>query len=186
MDQNFDGLPQLAGLENLQDILNLIDDAAAWLQNRGLDQWAKPWPSREERDERVRKSLLDGDTWLLWDGPTLVATVTTHRHANPKLWNEMEQAEPAVYVHRLIVSRNYAGLDIGAGLLDWTAARAAREYGALWIRGEVWNTNEALHKYYKQRGFSYVRQADYEDCPATALFQRPIRDHPEPLGSADG
>jgi ribosomal protein S18 acetylase RimI-like enzyme len=115
-----------------------------------------------------------------------VATITTHRQAHPKLWNELEQAEPAVYAHRLVVNRDYAGLGIGASLLDWAAARAAREDGAEWIRLDVWNTNKALHAYYERLGFTYVRQADYDDCPSTTLFQRPIHSWPQPPGTAYG
>jgi len=184
MEQDLDTLPQLAGPEDLQIILDLIGEAADWLQSRGIDQWQNPWPTREERDERVRKSLCDGDTWLLWDGPTPVATATTCRQAHPKLWKELEQAEPAIYVHRLVVGRKYAGRNIGARLLDWAATRAAREYGALWARVDVWNTNKALHAYYEQLAFRYVRRADYEDCPATTLFERPIRRQPKPLDLA--
>jgi len=181
MEQNLDTLPQLASPADLQIVLDLIGEATNWLQSRGIDQWRKPWPTREERDERVWKSLCDGTTWLLWDGPIPVATLTTCRQAHPKLWKELEQAEPAVYVHRLVVCRKYAGRRIGARLLDWAATRAAQEFGALWVRVDVWNTNKALHAYYERLGFRYVRRADYEDCPATTLFERAIRCPPQTL-----
>ena len=36
---------------DLGAILGLIEDASRWLKAQGKDQWAEPWPNREQRDE---------------------------------------------------------------------------------------------------------------------------------------
>jgi ribosomal protein S18 acetylase RimI-like enzyme len=167
--------PQRASLDDLQHIKNLIKDASGWLHTKGTDQWAEPWPTEEKRDDRVKASLAKRATWLTWDGPIAVATVTSHKRGIPFLWSVAEQARPAVYAHRLIVNRGYAGRGIGAGLLDWVAERAAREYGAEELRIDVWTSNAALHDYYRGIGFSFVRIAENcADYPSRALFRRPI------------
>lgn len=167
--------PRPATLDDHREITNLIKEAAGWLRTKGTDQWAEPWPSPEERDERIRASLAAGSTWIVWDGANAVATVTAHRDGHERLWTPEERRQPAVYVHRLVVSRAFAGREIGARLLDWTARRAAAEYGACHTRIDVWTTNTALHAYYRQIGFTFVRYVDgWPAYPSGALFQRPI------------
>ena len=173
--------------DDLPVILGLIDEAAGWLHAKGTDQWREPWPSKEARDNRVLRGLQSGSTWLVTSGGTAVATITYRQHARQEqdvnqpqdgdreLWTEAEQSEPAVYVSRLIVRRQYSGLDIGGALTDWAGLRGVRGWSAQWIRIDVWTTNEALHNYYAKRGFEFCRVCpfDKETYPSAALFQKP-------------
>jgi ribosomal protein S18 acetylase RimI-like enzyme len=177
--------PQLATLHDYPAIISLIEEAACWLHDKGIDQWVEPWPSQEQREERIRKSLAAGTTWIVWDGSTAMATITVERYGSKRLWSPVELCQRAVYAHRLVVSRAYAGKRIGAYLLDWAANRGAAYYGAREIRIDVWTTNKALHAYYEAIGFTFVRMADkYADdnwgCPSLALFRRPIGDAARP------
>ena len=65
-----------ATTSDLKLILNMIDEAAGWLRAKATDQWEKPWPSQEERDERVRRGLETGRTWVVEDNGIPVATIT--------------------------------------------------------------------------------------------------------------
>jgi len=167
---------------DLRTLTSLIDGAAAWLRSKGTTQWNRPWPSLEERDRRIHASLLGGESWILWDGAAAVATVTLAPDPGEGLWTGLECTEPAVYLHRLVVRRDYAGLWIGAQLLDWAAKRARRDHGARWIRIDVWSDNHDLHRYYLERGFEWVRRSTaIPGYPAGALFQRDTRLlHPRP------
>jgi hypothetical protein len=160
---------------DLDVILGMIDEAAGWLRTKGTDQWREPWPSRKARDNRVLRGLRSGRTWLVEADRTAIATLTYRQHGNQELWTEAEQSEPAVYVSRLIVSRDYSGLDIGGALTDWAGLRAARDWSAQWVRIDVWTTNEALHNYYAKRGFAFCRICPFakEAYPSAALFQKP-------------
>ena len=153
----------------------LIDEAAGWLRGKGTDQWAQPWPDRATRDGRVRRGLRDGNTWIAEADGRPIATITYRPHGNQKLWTPQEDRTPAVYLSRLIVTRSAAGLDVGAAMIDWAAARAVRDWNAQWIRIDVWTTNVALHNYYEKRGFRHLRiaQCQAEDYPSAALFQKP-------------
>jgi ribosomal protein S18 acetylase RimI-like enzyme len=175
MDNAFFVEPRLATMDDLQTIINLVKEAAGWLHTRGTDQWAKPWPSRTERDNRVRHGLATNSTWLMWDGSTAVATLTAHREGHERLWMPDERREPSAYLHRIIVSREYAGRRVGATFIDWAASRAAAEYGARLTRIDVWTSNNALHDYYRRIGFAFLRFVEnYDDYPSRALFHRPI------------
>jgi len=168
---------RLARQADMPAILHLINSAAKWLEAcKDTDQWARPWPDEGSRDARVEQGIKDGLTWIVEDSPgMLAATVTCREHGNDTLWSEAELAEDAVYVSRLIVSRELAGHGIGAALIDWAGALGIRQRQAKWIRVDVWTTNLALHDYYCGQGFDYLRTVpfqDYWDYPSAALFQK--------------
>jgi GNAT superfamily N-acetyltransferase len=151
-------------------LLMLRADAARWLRAKGLDQWQRDWPSRAGLVERVRRSVLAGETWCVEVDGGVVATMTLAGTAPAGLWTAAELGEPARYAHRLIVARALAGQGIGGELLDWGATQAARG-GARWLRVDVWTTNAELHDYYRRQGFDLVRVV-CGDYPSGALLQR--------------
>jgi GNAT superfamily N-acetyltransferase len=154
-------------------IIGLIEAARRWLRTKNTDQWLQPWPSEEDRHHRIRAALQEGKTWVAWDGNALVATITADV-SDSGVWPEKMLAEPAVYISRLIVSRRYAGRGVGAWLLDWAGLRARSQYGAQWMRVDVWTTNQALHEYYEQQGFAAWGYCEtIPDYPSAKLFQKP-------------
>jgi GNAT superfamily N-acetyltransferase len=163
---------------NLEAATGLIDEASAWLRTKGTDQWAEPWPSRPARDERVRRDLAAGKTWFVRDGDILAATVTVAEEAIPHVWSgsEANLSQPAVYVHRLVTARDYAGLGLGAELVDWAGRSGQTRYGAKWIRIDVWATNEDLHQYYKRQWFVPCGSCADPAYPSGALFQKSVED----------
>ena len=168
---------------NLGEVLGLIEEAVEWLRrNKDTDQWATPWPDLESSTDRLRNDLRQHKTWLAWDNTRLAGTITldtkepvdTH---NRPVWPEHTRHQPALYVRRVIVSRRYAGLELGAGLLDWASEVAMRDYAATLIRIDVWTTNLELHDYYQRHHF--VRRRGKEpwelaNYPSQALFERAV------------
>jgi GNAT superfamily N-acetyltransferase len=163
-------------------VRELAKEAARWLRGKNTDQWAQPWPDPARRDQRLRRDIAAGKTWILWDEATGAATVTvdtqhTMALAGHRVWPDHRLAEPALYVRRMIVRRSYAGLDLGAGLLDWATSVATRELGTVLLRIDVWTDNMGLHAYYQGQGFTLCEirdPADLPDYPARALFERRI------------
>ena len=172
--------------EHLQAILGLIEEARTWLPAKGTNQWSKPWPNKEERDARVLCGLEVGATWIVWDENedknSLAATVTIATRPNAAVWSKSacKLADRAVYAHRLITAREYAGGGLGAELIDWTGLRGRREYGAKWIRIDVWSSNVALHDYYMKRGFEPCGTCPDPSYPSGKLFQKPVAEISEP------
>jgi hypothetical protein len=167
---------RLAAVDDVKTIIDMVDEAAAWLGTKSTDQWATPWPTKPARDARVLRGIRGGSTWIAERRGKPIATITYRQSGNQRLWTTQEQRDPAVYVSRLIVSRMNAGDQIGADMIDWAADRARRSWQAEWIRIDVWTTNIALHNYYKEQQFRPVRVCDFEDpdsYPSAALFQKP-------------
>lgn len=161
--------------ENDHDaIVGLIEAAAEWLRKaKHTDQWAQPWRSEEDRSDRIRRDLAAGKTRILRDNHTgaPVATITADPEDYP-IWPAARLREPAVYVRRLVVRRDYAGRKIGAALLDWAGLTALRQYRAQWIRVDVWRTNKELHTYYERLGFVPQGNSSDPNYPSGALFQK--------------
>lgn len=162
-----------ADAADLHAVHNLLTEASQWLQTKGTDQWTKPWPDEGDRRERIRKAIAAGRTWIAWDAAQAAATLTASPNHHG-IWPEETRLEQAVYVRRVVVSRRYAGLGLGAQLLDWAGLRASREYGARWIRVDVWTTNLRLQDYYLSRGFERGGSSPIEGYPHAALFQKSV------------
>jgi GNAT superfamily N-acetyltransferase len=161
---------------NRKAVLRLVKEASDWLRTKDTDQWAVPWPDRKGRDARVRRDLEEGKIWIVWDGKCAAATVTIAEEPNDAVWSgcECDLTEPAVYVHRLIISRRYAGRGLGAELIDWTGLRGRDLKGAKWIRIDVWTNNTKLHHYYKMSQFEPCGYCTDPAYPSGALFQKPV------------
>lgn len=164
---------RLATPDDLPALLRLRDEARQWLAARGSDQWSDAWPDPETMTATMAAAIDRGETWCVdGDDGSVIATLTVNRSTYPGLWTTEEEREPAVYVHRLMVARSAAHAGLGARLLDKVGEWAAGK-GIMWVRVDVWTTNEDLHRYYLRNGFQHVRTVDLPGYPSGALFQRP-------------
>jgi ribosomal protein S18 acetylase RimI-like enzyme len=176
-----------ARLSDMRAIIGLIDEAARWLKaEKGTDQWQRPWPDEQARDKRIRRGIKTGRTWIVEDRTEpvgsprrLVATVSCGRGGNKKLWTQRERKKEAVYISRLIVSREHKGRGVGAALINWASLRGINGWHAECIRLDVWTTNLDLQSYYKAQKFEHIRTYDFDDpweYPSAALFQKSATD----------
>jgi GNAT superfamily N-acetyltransferase len=171
---------RLAVPGDLDKIAGLVREAADWLGSKGIDQWQKPWPDRAGHRERILNDLFKGKTWLVRDGETTVATITIDTDEpldaeERPVWPTDESQRPVLYVRRVVVSRRYARLGLGAALLDWAADVAKRDHGTELIRIDVRTTNVKLHAYYE--GQRFTRCPDPQGLgayPSQALFERRV------------
>ena len=171
---------RLAVPGDLDKVVVLVREAAAWLRSMGIDQWRDPWPDPAGHRERLLNDLFKGKTWLVRDGKITAATITIDTDEpldaeERPVWSADESQPPVLYVRRVIVSRRYARLGLGAVLLDWAADVAKRDHGAELIRIDVRTTNVKLHAYYE--GQRFTRCPDPQglgDYPSQALFQRRV------------
>jgi GNAT superfamily N-acetyltransferase len=163
-------------------VQELVDEAAVWLRGKKTDQWAKPWPDRDGRDRRILGDLARDRTWVVWDDNIAAGTITIDTEdpvdaAENLVWPAHRLTESALYVHRVIVRRSHAGLELGARLFDWASARATRLIGSPLLRIDVWTDNWDLHAYYRRQGFTLCEFRDpreLPDYPARALFERRV------------
>jgi GNAT superfamily N-acetyltransferase len=170
---------------DLETVITFREEAVEWLQARGIDQWSTPFPPGE-----IMATIRAGDTWLVYDGSNVAATITLTDQPYPGLWTPEELIEPSLYFHKLTVRRKYGGQGLGVEIINWALGRGY-DLGRRWLRCDAWSTNTALHDYYRHLGFTYLRTvSDPPNGVSGALFQRrtaPYRsdlirntDRPEP------
>jgi ribosomal protein S18 acetylase RimI-like enzyme len=168
-----------ARVVDLPAVLELIDEAKLWLPSKYTDQWSKDWVDQKgrKRIERVQDSLTQETTWIVTvtyeKQPYAVATVTIEPNGNPLVWDRPGDLEDsAAYLSRLVVARRFAGLRIGASVLNWACDHTQRQYQAELIRIDVWTRNFALHKYYRAQHFRWQGYCQDTDYTSRARFQR--------------
>ena len=167
-----------ATLDDLSALVALYREAQQWLAARGLQQWQPAPDDTGELLARVslnlEKAIERGTCFVVDDGKTITGTITVDDYADPEFWQPSDEPGDALYVHRMIVSRNSRGTGLGAGLLDW-AEHQAMQQGKRWLRLDAWQTNTDLHRYYERQGMMLVRLLSFNHRGSGALFQRPVR-----------
>lgn len=183
--------PHLLAADQLDEALDLLDDASAWLRSKGIaGQWPTsfrdPSASDVNRDRigELRKYADLGQLWVLRDsghGGQAVATATvTHlpdmdfasqwpdgtsgHHFSASLWD-------ARYLCRMAAARSVSGHGVGAAMVDF-AGWLARNAGVSVLRLDCSKTNAKLHAYYEGIGFKRVGTAEVPGRLSGALFQK--------------
>ena len=149
--------------DQIGQVLAVLDEAAAWLQERGVKQW----PARFERSW-IEDAIRRGDTWLLNLGDKASGTVTLER--SDPVWDDAPPAA-ALYVHRMAVRRSAAGL--GAIILD-LAADAARQRDLEALRLDCVASNDRLRAYYEAAGFVHRGDATVRGAPGQRRDEGPV------------
>ena len=144
-------------------LVALYDEAAAWLMARGSRQWPPGWWTPKV----VAKEMRAGhELYLARRGDAPVGKLTL-QWDDTEVWGE--QPPDAGYVHGLCVSRAVAGRGLGAALLDWAAQRV-RANGRCLLRLDCMAANPALRAYYEGLGFAC---RGIGDEGWAALYERP-------------
>ena len=142
---------RLGGPADVDWLLGLFDEAVAWMVARGqARQWgAQPWSQDPARRAQVtgltergglRIAVLDGQD----AGALVVGQAPSHVPAI---------AQPELYIELLLVSRRFAGRQIGERLVERAVAEA-RERGRAIVRVDCWAGAPTLVAWYEARGFA--------------------------------
>jgi ribosomal protein S18 acetylase RimI-like enzyme len=151
-----------AGRDDVDEIVDVLSEAARWLLARGIRQWPDPFPR-----ERVASLVERGDFYLASLAGETVGTLAL-MWSDPAFWGE--RPADAGYVHALAVRRGWDGRGLGARLLGWAGERiaaAGREY----VRLDCLAENAALRRYYERQGFEPCGEVAVEDF-TSVLYER--------------
>ncbi|GAA3035668.1 GNAT family N-acetyltransferase [Streptosporangium longisporum] len=153
---------------DLDGVLALLAETAAWLNRRGVRQW----PAGGFPAGRIAPLIDAGTLYLLegQDGPA--ATLALDGHADPEFWAPADDPGAALYVHKLAVARDHSGRGLGEALLDWAGLRVL-SLGKRWLRLDCSKDNPGLQGYYRGQRFTHLRTVDLPHRASGALFQRP-------------
>lgn len=126
----------------MDTIGDILDEAAAWLRERGVDQWPPAFPRGP-----IAGGVRRGEWFLATRAGRPVATCWLTED-DPIMWGE--RPPDALYLHRLAVRREAAGA--GRLLLAWAEA-AVLARGRRLLRLDCVAANHALCAYYERAGY---------------------------------
>jgi hypothetical protein len=149
---------RVASPDEADDVLSVLDEAAAWLQEQGITQW----PGRFEL-AWISDAIREGETWLVEVDGRISATVTD------PVWGDADGS--AAYIHRMAVRRQEPGL--GAVILAWVAD--SRRHGRDAVRLDRVASNDRLRAYYVRAGFLYRGNVAVGTGPATWVSRYEMR-----------
>lgn len=153
---------RLATLDQVDAVLGVLNEAAAWLQNQGITQW----PTRFD-PSWIEEAILHGETWLVEADSATGGTVTVD-WSDP-VWGDA--CGDAAYIHRMAVRRRCRGL--GSVILAW-AAEMARRHNRSALRLDCVASNDRLRAYYETAGFIYRGDVTVGGAPGQRLDTGPV------------
>ncbi|MGH3585628.1 MAG: GNAT family N-acetyltransferase [Pseudonocardia sp.] len=152
----------------LPSIVSLLEEVTRWLAALGTDQWQD---NSGQRRTRITADIGEGTVFVVERGHDVIATITVDEFADSDFWRARDETRNALFVHRMAVRRDHAGIGLGTAMLDWAAARAER-CGRSLLHLDGWANNEKLHLYYKELGFEMIRNVPLCWRGSGALFAR--------------
>ena len=109
-----------------------------------------PWPEfdrdeveREIEERRQWKMVIDNQIACIWS--------TTFD--DPLIW-EVQNADPAVYIHRIATHPAFRGNNLVSKIVQW-AVKYAKTYNKRFVRMDTVGRNEKLIGHYEKCGFSF-------------------------------
>lgn len=165
---------RLGGPEDQATVLQLFDDAVAWLVARGqTGQWgSEPFSTWPEGRARVRELVSGGGLRIAerMGEPVGALVVGSAPGYAPAV------GRPELYIELLLTARRYAGQNIGSRLVE-VAAAEARAMGAELIRVDCWSGAPGLVGWYERQGFSRCGSFDVDGWTGQ-LFTMDVRRDP--------
>jgi len=166
-----------AGPHQVEDVLDILDEAAAWLATQEIVQWPASFRCPLDTDvqhdhvSELRQAAADGQLWTLRDAHRALGTITITNRADPEFAHGWPGGPGgALYLHKGAVRREAAGQ--GARALQETVEQEAALVGARKIRLDCAKRNPRLHEYYRSHGFRLVGLVDLPHRLSGALFER--------------
>lgn len=137
-----------AGLEDLAGVSSVLQEAAQWLEQRGIALWL----DSELAPDRIRKEVEAG-LFHVAEADGTIGGVIMFMLEDQEYWPDAVPGE-AAYVHRLAVRRRFAGGQLSSLLLDW-ALKQTRLLGKKYLRMDTEIQRLKLREMYERYGFQH-------------------------------
>jgi len=154
--------------EELPSVIEILDQAARWMLERGIWQWEAPSPS--EVWQRMTREIENREVYLarLPETGEPVGTLRFEWTGTP-LWPEEADAG---YIHTMALKPAYMGRQFGKRMLEWAIARI-RSRGKRYARLDCMTANRRLRAYYESAGFRY-RGDSLSGAYRLSLYELPL------------
>lgn len=151
---------RLANNEDLDDILQIINEAKQKLANQQIDQWQYGYPNRETFKQDIKKNQLYvyEDTQVIGVMSLIFGEEKTYRQIDGQWLNDNAYAT----IHRLAVKQDYQKSNVASSMI--AAARfIAHSKGIHSLRGDTHHHNKDMRKCLERNGFVYCGVIQLEE-----------------------
>jgi Acetyltransferase (GNAT) family len=142
----------LAVPADIDDVLDVLSEAARWLASRGINQWRVDGFPRE----LIAGGISRGEVYVANHDRRAVGTFTL-QWSDELFWPGASGA--AGYIHRIAIRRGARGL--GIELIKF-AERVTAATGRKLLRLDCFSGNSALCSYYERAGFVLVADVEVD------------------------
>lgn len=140
-------------MSDLDDIMQIIADARAYMAGFNIDQWQDGYPEREviERDIELSQAYV-----LKIDGK-ICGVMAIQQGIEPFYatidgeW--LSNGEPYATIHRIAVSSHLRGKGAASKMFDF-AEELCKELGINWLRVDTHRGNKTMNKRLLKQGFT--------------------------------
>jgi GNAT superfamily N-acetyltransferase len=144
----------LAVRDDIDDVLEILNEAARWLASRAINQW----PTDGFPRELIAGDIARGEVYVARRDRRAVGTFTL-QWSDDLFWPGATEA--AGYIHRIAVRREARGL--GVELIKF-AERATAATGRKILRLDCFAGNDSLCGYYERAGFVRLAEIEIDPC----------------------
>ena len=153
--------PRRAEIADMDALLDILEQAKAYLRESGVDQWQEGYPNREA----LAADIEAGRGWLFECVDNGEAAGYECVAMTPEVcYREIDGAwltegENYAVIHRAMAAARYRGTRLAAEMFSF-AAELAAGMGRLSVRVDTHRDNKAMNRLCEKQGFSYCGVVD--------------------------
>jgi len=130
-------------------IESILTEAVSWLDDKGVHQWEYKDVTWEAISELFRVE----DFFIAYADGNPAACMALIDY-DPVFWENVPKGE-SLYIHKLAVRREFAGMGIAKSCIDFAKTRA-RSVGATSLRLDCYKNRHKVRAIYEKEGFKFV------------------------------
>lgn len=148
---------------DLATVLDLFKEAIQFQKQNNYIGWESI--DREFIESDIRQGLL----YKVLAGENMIGVFCVC-YVDHLIWRDREKGD-ALYLHRIVLNRQFQGVKIFPAVLSWAIAQA-RARGFKYVRMDTWAENAKLINYYKGYGFRVIENYTTEDTMSLPVQHR--------------
>jgi len=140
--------------DDLSSIQLLLLETAKWLKNKGLTQWSALLEGNDVHN--TSDAISNGNVFLFKHEEKLVGMTIVFTKAttwDQEIWSD-RILERGIYLHRLAISRDFAGKSLGSLIMKWIEEGIVFDRKK-YIRLDCMAGNSTLNSFYRSQGYHF-------------------------------
>ncbi len=145
-------------IEDVEEILEIIDDAKAYLKSKGIDQWQNGYPNKDV----ILEDIKLGYSYVLLDDNKVIATaaisfdgeITYNKILDGNWLSDEDSNNKYAVIHRIAVAKQYRGHGISSILIH-DIENLCKDYDIKSIRVDTHKENTSMQNLLKKHNFKY-------------------------------